>query len=245
MELIKQLFLFLFEVLELLKTNFVMPFGFLADLLLLSDIDLELLKLTLDLFMNNLLLFLLLDFFCSPVKRFNNSIVHLLLMLFVFSSLSVLLVGVSDILLQLANDIHICVANIEVVLTDLFVLIFDLVTELLDSHVLLSFNFQNLSFALLFHVFTQELHFEFVLLLDLFRNALEFIADRSHFLVLIFSQGVQVLLLSHFLLLLLDFKRSQILLKFTLIDTMLVFSIFQSNLSILLELSQLIQILEH
>ncbi len=64
-------------------------------------------------------------------------------------------------------------------------------------------------------------------------------------LVRVTSQGVQVLLVPDLLLLLLNFETSYILLELTLLYPMIILPVLQLNLCFLLQLSQLIQILEH
>jgi hypothetical protein len=69
--------------------------------------------------------------------------------------------------------------------------------------------------------------------------------DLSHLFVVRPMQSVFVFLLSLLLLLLLNSLRSQILLEFTLLYSVLVFSVLKSNLSFFLQISELVGVLEH
>ncbi len=51
--------------------------------------------------------------------------------------------------------------------------------------------------------------------------------------------------MSDFLLFLIYFQRSDVLFKFSLVDPMIIFSVLQLDLSLLFQLSELIQVLEN
>lgn len=58
-------------------------------------------------------------------------------------------------------------------------------------------------------------------------------------------ESIFVLLLPLFLFLLLDTLCSQVLLKLTFVDTMLVFCVFESDLGLFLQIGELVSVLEH
>ena len=80
---------------------------------------------------------------------------------------------------------------------------------------------------------------------------MNFIADSfmtlsgsSLLTVLVPRQGIEILLVANFLLLLRNVDSSKILLKLTFVDTVLILNILQSNLSFFLQFSKLIKVLE-
>jgi len=168
MELIKKLFLFPVKVLELLEADLIVPLSFLTELLLDGNIFLKSFQLAFNLVVFYLLFFLLLNFPGGSLKRLNNLTVSLLLVLLLLLSVYVFKVRIIYIFLQLTNNIHVSVSDVHVVLSNFLVLIFVLGAQVLDSLVLLILDFHNLKFSPLLHVITQQLHFEFVLLLDFF-----------------------------------------------------------------------------
>jgi hypothetical protein len=60
------------------------------------------------------------------------------------------------------------------------------------------------------------------------------------FLVFISSQGIQVLLVSHLLFFLADFKSSEVLLEFSFVDSIFIFDVLECDLSLFFQLCELI-----
>lgn len=80
--------------------------------------------------------------------------------------------------------------------------------------------------------------------MDLIADSLVFITSFGLIFILLPSQGIQIFLVSNFLFLLGDIDGSQVLLKFSLIDAVFIFHVFESDLCFFLKLSKLVQILE-
>ena len=80
--------------------------------------------------------------------------------------------------------------------------------------------------------------------LDFIRNTLILLPLISRFLVVASSQRIQVFLVPHVLLFLLNVQRAKILLELAFSDAMLVFSVLKRYLCFFLELGELVKVLE-
>ena len=118
---------------------------------------------------------------------------------------------------------------------NVLILLVVLVLQLEDCLVLLGLNLGNFGLPLGLHVLTQASHLSLVLLLDLVRNALEFLSFGGGQGVVVLRQSVTILGLTHLLLLLLHFECTQVLLELALIDAMLIFGVLQLDLGLLLD----------
>ena len=76
--------------------------------------------------------------------------------------------------------------------------------------------------------------------MDFIADTLELGTKLSLLFHLLFGKSIQVLLVSDFLLFLRNLNRSNILLEFTLLNTVLVFNVLQGDLSFFLQVCQLI-----
>jgi hypothetical protein len=73
--------------------------------------------------------------------------------------------------------------------------------------------------------------------MDLVANSLKLLPLFSLDLVFLLGESVKILLMSLLLLLDTDLDRSKILLEFSLVDTVLVFNILESDLGLFLKIS--------
>ena len=106
---------------------------------------------------------------------------------------------------------------------NVLILLVVLVLQLEDCLVLLGLNLGNFGLPLGLHVLAQASHLGLVLLLDLVRDALEFLSFGCGQGVVVLRQSVTILGLTHLLLLLLHFECTQVLLELALVDAMLIF----------------------
>lgn len=81
--------------------------------------------------------------------------------------------------------------------------------------------------------------------MDLVTNALVSLSVTRDLSIFVASQGVEVLLVTDFLFLLLDADSSQILLELALIHSVIILNILQRDLSFFFELRQLVEVLEN
>ena len=84
-----------------------------------------------------------------------------------------------------------------------------------------------------------------VLQRDLVGDTLKLCSHLSGTLIEVFRQSVQVLHVSHLLLLLLNFERANILFKLPLYYSMVILGILKGDLGLLLQLSELVEVLEY
>ena len=166
-------------------------------------------------------------------------LVHLLLLL-----LSVFSPGFKKLFVKLFDDVQILVSDNGVVVLDVVVLLVVLVGQLQDGLVLLVLDLLDLVLSLFLHLGSQVHHLVFEFLVDFVGDTLELLAKLCLLLVFLFRQSVKVLLVTDFLLLFGNFEGSQILLELTLVDAVLIFNIFQGDLSFFLKLSELIEVLK-
>ena len=105
MEFFEELVFLLLQVLELLESNFVLPFDFLGGLIVVSDLLLRFGQLLHNLVV--LLLFLLedSDLFTGLSEWLNHLVVFVLLVHLLLLLIAVLLLCVSELVLQLLDNI--------------------------------------------------------------------------------------------------------------------------------------------
>lgn len=119
-----------------------------------------------------------------------------------------------------------------------------LVSQLIDGCVLLLLDLLDGGTSLLDLLLAQQPHLVLVLEVDLVADAFELVADLRLLLVLLAGQGVQILLVTDLLLLLGDVDGPEVLLQLSLVDAVLVLDVLQGDLCLLLELSELVEVLE-
>ena len=116
--------------------------------------------------------------------------------------------------------------------------------ELLDCLVLLLLNLFDFVLPLVFHLLSQIQHLVLEFEMDLVRDSFKVLSQLGLGLVLLLSQGIEILSMPHFLLFLADLERSQILLELSGVDAVLIFHVLESDLVLLFQFSELIQVLE-
>jgi len=229
--------LLLLQVLELLKTNFVLPADVFQDLSLARDVLLS----DDQLVLNDLVLLLLYRESLLLLLRLLQGSLHLFVLFFLVGPLSllgrVLLPRFLQVSFQLLDHVEVRVRDVLVVRLDVVVLLLDHLHELLDRLVLLVLDALDLAFALLVHFLSQQQHFVFVLQLDFVCYAFVFVALVCHLLVTLSVHRIQVLALSYFLLVAGNYQRSEVLLQFSLINSMLIFDILKRYLCLLFKFS--------
>ena len=127
---------------------------------------------------------------------------------------------------------------------NVLVLLVVLCLKLFNGAVLLGLDLGDLRLTLGLHILSQASHFRLVLLLDLVGNALELLTLGGSQGIEVLVESVLVLSLTNFLLLLLHFKRAQVLLQLTFVNAVLVLSILKFDLALLLHHGLLIKVLE-
>jgi len=157
------------------------------------------------------------------------SVAFLLLDLFLLGFF-VLLVRISKIVLELFDDVEVCVCDLRVVLLYVRVFLRVFHRKLLDCLVFLRLNPCDLCFPLFLHIVSQQQHFVLERELYLTRNPLVLLPDIGLLLVVDFSQRVEVLLMTNLLLFLGNLQTADVLLQLTLCDAMIVFRVFQGYL---------------
>ena len=120
-----------------------------------------------------------------------------------------------------------------------------LVRELLNGLILLSLDHGNGGLSLLLHVLPQEQHLMLELGADLVADAFVLPSHLCRPFVPVAGQRVQVVSVAHFLLFLLDLQRADICFELSLFNPVLIFILLEFNLGLLLEFSELIQVLEY
>ena len=111
--------------------------------------------------------------------------------------------------------------------------------------ILLIFDALNLILALLFLILPQEQHLVLKPGLNLIRNALILLPRICILLVVGFGQRIQEILVTHLLLLLGHLQRPDVLFQLALGDPMLVLNVFEGDLRVFFQLSQLVLVLEN
>lgn len=244
MELIEELLLLSFEVLILLQSHLILPVDVTGDSVVVSNVSLSALKLALNAIVLDLLLLKLLDESLIFSHRLKDSVVIALLSeLGTFPALVFSLLTI-EVTSQLVNNIKVSVGDLDVVGADRIILDLVLVGQLLDCRILLLLNLLDGGTSFAHFLFTQQLHLMLELEMDLIADALVSLTSTGLLAVLVTCHGVEVLLVAHLLLLLGHVDGSEILLELTLIDPVLILDILKSHLSLFLQLSQLIEVLE-
>jgi len=146
---------------------------------------------------------------------------------------------------QRADHVHVQAGDVVVVVMDVLILLLVLCLELFDSSIFLSLYLSDLHLAPPLHIFSQTRTLHLVLFLDLARDPLVLFACLGRKRIEVLFESVTVLSLSHLLLLLLNFKRTQVLLQLALVDAVLIFAVLELDLRSLLHHCLLIQVLEH
>lgn len=111
--------------------------------------------------------------------------------------------------------------------------------------ILLIFDALNLILALLLLILPQEQHLVLKPGLNLIRNALILLPRIRVLLVVGFGQRIQEILVTHLLLLLGHLQRPDVLFQLALGDPMLVLNVFEGDLRVFFQLSQLVLVLEN
>jgi len=244
-EFVVKLLLLTFQVLHLLQLDFVLPFHVANASLDVFDLRLAVFELILNFVVAGLAHQKLLDQFVKHLKWDHYGSIlffhkHLLAL-----SLLVLGVGISQIILKLLDDVHVCVGDLRVVLLDISILLLVFLGQSANRLILLTFDPLDLGFTLLFFVLAQQQHLVFEASLNLVGDTFVLLADVSVLLIVSLGQRVEVLSVSHLLLLLRDFQGPDVLLQLAFSDPMLILNILESDLGVLLELRQLVLILEN
>ena len=184
-------------------------------------------------------------FFADLLQWANNQLTVILLYKPLFVGGSVSLFLLLQIPSECSDQVQVGLCDGRIVVLDVCVLLLVLGLEVCDRDVLLVLNLLALDLPLLVHLFPQAGHLVLVLHLDLVRNALVLLSDLSLFGRVGLVESVSVFSVSCLLLLLLDDKGANILLELTFLNAVLIFGILELNLSFFLQLSLLVNILEH
>ena len=243
-ELFKELLLLLLDVLVLLEAHFVLPLQVLILFLGLHDFALLLCQQLSNLIVLDLPLLKASYVLANILERLHyHVVVSMLDILFTISRVFTNLL-VFEVSTKRCDHVHIQTRDVIIVIVDVLVLLVVLSFKLLNTPVLLSLYLCNLCFALSFHVFAQARHLGLILLLDFVGNSLILLTLCSRHSVEVLIQSVRILCLAHLLLFLLHFEGTQVLLKLTFIDSVLVLSILELNLSLFLDHCLFVEILE-
>ena len=243
-ELFKELLLLLLDVLVLLEAHFVLPLQVLILFLGLHDFALLLCQQLSNLIVLDLPLLKASYVLANILERLHyHVVVSMLDILFTISRVFTNLL-VFEVSTKRCDHVHIQTRDVVIVIVDVLVLLVVLSFKLLNTPVLLSLYLCNLCFALSFHVFAQARHLGLILLLDFVGNSLILLTLCSRHSVEVLIQSVRILCLAHLLLFLLHFEGTQVLLKLTFIDSVLVLSILELNLSLFLDHCLFVEILE-
>jgi hypothetical protein len=225
LELIEELLFFPFEVLVLLEAHFVLPLDILEDGVLLHDMVLGLLERAHDRVVLELLLGELLQLLIGLLQGLHYLLVGLLLVHLLLLHRRVLLLRVTQLILQLLDYVQVCVRYFLIVVLDVIVFLLMFGSQVFNGLILFGLDLENKSLPLALHLFSEQEHLVLEFQRDLIRNSLEFTAHLSRTFVEIFCQRVKVLHVSNLLLLLLDFKCADILFELSLHDTVVVLGI--------------------
>mmetsp|Transcript_17426 Transcript_17426/g.16620 ORF Transcript_17426/g.16620 Transcript_17426/m.16620 type:complete len:245 (+) Transcript_17426:329-1063(+) len=236
-ELIKELFLLPQEVLELLQSHFILPLDVFEDGIMLHDVFLTVFELLHNLIMDFLLVLQAVHIFIGLLER--N---HHLLVGFFLVPLGLLLglifpLGFIKFILELFDQIQVGVSDLLVIVFDVIVLLCMLACQVLDGCILLVFDLLNHLFSLPLHFFPQEEHLVLVLQLDLIGYPLILLPHLGGLLVLLPGESIQILRVSHLLLLLLNLQSPNVLLELPFVHSVFIFNVLQSDLRFLLQFS--------
>lgn len=116
---------------------------------------------------------------------------------------------------------------------------------LLNLLVFTNFNLLNLTLAAFLHLSAEVLHLFLVLELNFVADSFVVASDGTHLFVVSLVECINIFLLTRLLLFLLDFECSEILLKLAFLDSVFILRVLKCDLSLLLEVGELISVLEH
>ena len=196
MELVKQLLLFSLEILELLKSNFILPFNLLRGALVVCNTNLSLGKLLHDAIVLLFGLEKLTNFLIGLGKWLNDLVVSLLLIHLLLLFVAIFLSSISKLILQLLNDIEISVGDLIVIIFDLSVFLSMFSCELSNSSILLLLNHSDLSFSLVLHFSAQVISFGFEFKMNFIADSFKFLSFLGLDLVLLFGESIKILFMS-------------------------------------------------
>lgn len=132
LELLKQLLLLTFQILELLQADFILPLNLFEDRVLLHDVPLAFFKRAHDSVVLHLLLSKLLELLTCFLKRFDDLLVSLLLVHLLLLLSSVFLLSITKLILKLLDYVKIGVCDLLIVVLDVRVFPSMLGRELFD-----------------------------------------------------------------------------------------------------------------
>lgn len=167
-------------------------------------------------------------------------LVHLLLLL-----VGVFLSSICKLIFQLLDNIEIGIRNLLVILFDITVLFLMLSNEVCYSRVLNLLDSFDFGLADGVHFFSHQFHLVDVLGVDFVADSLKFVFELGLLLVLLLCKSVEILLVAYLLLFLGDLDGSQVLFELSFIDPVFILDVLQGDLSLFLELGQLIEVLEN
>lgn len=167
-------------------------------------------------------------------------LVHLLLLL-----VGVFLSSIRKLIFQLLDNIEIGIRNLLVILFDITVLFLMLSDEVCYSRVLNLLDSFDFGLADGVHFFSHQFHLVDVLGVDFVADSLKLVFELGLLLVLLLCKSVEILLVAYLLLFLGDLDGSQVLFELSFIDPVFILDVLQGDLSLFLELGQLIEVLEN
>lgn len=167
-------------------------------------------------------------------------LVHLLLLL-----VGVFLSSICKLIFQLLDNIEIGIRNLLVILFDITVLFLMLSDEVCYSRILNLLDSFDFGLADGVHFFSHQFHLVDVLGVDFVADSLKFVFELGLLLVLLLCKSVEILLVAYLLLFLGDLDGSQVLFELSFIDPVFILDVLQGDLSLFLELGQLIEVLEN
>lgn len=167
-------------------------------------------------------------------------LVHLLLLL-----VGVFLSSIRKLIFQLLDNIEIGIRNLLVILFDITVLFLMLSDEVCYSRVLNLLDSFDFGLADGVHFFSHQFHLVNVLGVDFVADSLKLVFELGLLLVLLLCKSVKILLVAYLLLFLGDLDGSQVLFELSFIDPVFILDVLQGDLSLFLELGQLIEVLEN
>lgn len=167
-------------------------------------------------------------------------LVHLLLLL-----VGVFLSSICKLIFQLLDNIEIGIRNLLVILFDITVLFLMLSDKVCYSRVLNLLDSFDFGLADGVHFFSHQFHLVDVLGVDFVADSLKLVFELGLLLVLLLCKSVEILLVAYLLLFLGDLDGSQVLFELSFIDPVFILDVLQGDLSLFLELGQLIEVLEN
>ena len=139
-EVVEQFFLLSLEILELLQPDFVLPLYVLQNGVMVHNCCLRCLQFRRYVIVFPFLFTQFLHLFTSFLERLHYLLVSFFLVHLLLLLRSVFLLGISQFIFQLLNDVQVSVRNFLIVILNVTVLLSMLLGEFLDSLILLVFN---------------------------------------------------------------------------------------------------------